>query len=139
MAFGKPKKNSLNHKGTQFYTKEGLIAMGILSENFSRRSSRSPSENRITSDQNQIETTSEKETPNNETPDLKDLKVKAKLPPPLEPELFSLKKDFCRAMNICSKLSFYDIDRLRKTLIDFFHEKGAWVESPRKGVNFEMY
>ena len=136
MAFGKPKKNSLNHKGTQFYTKEGLIAMGILSDIFSRKSSRSPSESRITSNQNLIETTSEKETPNNEIPDLK---VKAKLPPPEKSEFFSLKKDFCRAMNICSKLSFYDIDRLRKTLVDFFHEKGAWVETPRKGVNFEMY
>lgn len=135
MAFGKPKKNSLNHKGTQFYTKEGLMAMGILSEGFSRRSSRSPSENRIVSNQNQIEITSEKETVHNETPELK---VKTKLAPPAESEVFSLKKEFCRAMNICSKLTFYDIDRLRKTLMDFFHEKGAWVEFPRKGVNFEM-
>ena len=135
MAFGKPKKSSYAHAGTQFYTKEGLIAMGILSESFSPRVSRSPSEHRAPlSNSNPTEPPSEKEAPADNKKEAENTQKK-----PIPTETFTLNRDFCRSMNICQRLSYSDMDRLRKTLMDFFHAKGAWVDFPRKGVNFELY
>jgi len=55
---------------------------------------------------------------------------------PQTSDLLILKKNFCRVLNISQSLVFQDIEKLRRTILDFFKEKGVLEIYPIRGINF---